>query len=53
MIVWASKVVKNEEVSPDLNKFYSKFYILKTGLLQTELSHFEMMQLPNTQLFNG
>ena len=46
VIVWTSKVVKNEVVPPDLNKFYSKFYILKIGLLQTELSHFEKDAAP-------
>ena len=51
VIVWASKVVKNEEVSPDLNKFYSKFYILKTGLLQTELSNFENDASPKYSAF--
>ena len=51
VIVWTSKVVKNEEVSPDLNKFYSKFYILKIGLLQTELSHFEKDAAPKYSAF--
>ena len=51
VIVWTSKVVKNEEVSPDLTKFYSKFYILKIGLLQTELSHFEMDAAPKYSAF--
>ena len=51
VIVWTSKVVKNEVVPPDLNKFYSKFYILKIGLLQTELSHFEKDAAPKYSAF--
>ena len=51
VIVWTSKVVKNEVVSPDLNKLYSKFYMLKIGLLQTELSHFEKDEAPKYSAF--
>ena len=51
MILWASNVVNNEEVSSDLNKFYSKFYILKIGLLQTEMSNFENDAAPKYSAF--
>ena len=51
VIAWASKVVKNEEVSSDLNKFYSKFYMLKIGLLQTEMSNFENDAAPKYSAF--
>ena len=51
VIVWTSKVVKNEVVPPDLNKFYSKFYILKIGLLQTEMSNFENDAAPKYSAF--
>ena len=51
VILWASNVVNNEEVSSDLNKFYSKFYILKIGLLQTEKSNFENDAAPKYSAF--
>ena len=46
MTVWTSEVVKNEVVPPNLKKNYSKFYILKIGLLQTELANFEKDAAP-------
>ena len=51
VILWASNVVNNEEVSSDLNKFYSKFYILNIGLLQTEMSNFENDAAPKYSAF--